>query len=429
MQAKVWASVKTEFDRLNIQNQEAGDENADKATRKVNTALVNNVINATASLPGVLIPHHIERMTWLPDRSRRRYVAMQNGLIDLDAVLEDRPEDECILPHSTDWFSTISLPYSFEKNAKCPLWQSFLQRNFDGDQEVIDLLQEWAGYLLTPDTNQQKFLLLEGEGGNGKGVYSAGLIGMLGTDNCGYVSLEAFGDRFSKTSTLGKLLNISADSGDVDKMAEGQLKSFIAGDPMTFDRKGISAIEARPTARLMICCNQRPRFSDRSDGIWRRMMPVYMGVQISEDERVIGMDKSEWWEEQGELPGIFLWALRGLARLHVQGRFTVPAAVKENMDDYKSEMNPAKMFLDEYIEESTNEEIRSSILYDFYKNWANNFGYRPLSERQFFKEVKRKFKRLERRYAGPRNQRYWVYRGLKFSCDEILGEKTSDELF
>jgi len=429
LQAKVWASVKTEFDRLNIQNQEAGDENADKATRKVNTALVNNVINATASLPGVLIPHHIERMTWLPDRSRRRYVAMQNGLIDLDAVLEDRPEDECILPHSTDWFSTISLPYSFEKNAKCPLWQSFLQRNFDGDQEVIDLLQEWAGYLLTPDTNQQKFLLLEGEGGNGKGVYSAGLIGMLGTDNCGYVSLEAFGDRFSKTSTLGKLLNISADSGDVDKMAEGQLKSFIAGDPMTFDRKGISAIEARPTARLMICCNQRPRFSDRSDGIWRRMMPVYMGVQISEDERVIGMDKSEWWEEQGELPGIFLWALRGLARLHVQGRFTVPAAVKENMDDYKSEMNPAKMFLDEYIEESTNEEIRSSILYDFYKNWANNFGYRPLSERQFFKEVKRKFKRLERRYAGPRNQRYWVYRGLKFSCDEILGEKTSDELF
>jgi putative DNA primase/helicase len=159
------------------------------------------------------------------------------------------------------------------------------------------------------------------------------------------------------------------------------------------------------------------------------MMPVYMGVQISEDERVIGMDKSEWWEEQGELPGIFLWALRGLARLHIRGRFTVPAAVKENMDDYKSEMNPAKMFLDEYIEESISDEIRSSILYDFYKNWANNFGYRPLSERQFFKEVKRRFKRLERRYAGPRNQRFWVYRGIKFSCDEILGEKTSGELF
>jgi putative DNA primase/helicase len=396
----------------------------------VTTALVNNVINATASLPGVLVPSHLERMTWLPDRTRRRYVSMQNGLIDLDAVLEDRPEDECILPHSPDWFSTVSLPYSFDKNAKCPLWHAFLQRNLEGDQEVIDLLQEWAGYLLTPDTGQQKFLLLEGEGGNGKGVYSAGLIGMLGMENCSFVPLEAFGDRFSKTTTLGRLLNVSADSGELDKVAEGFLKSFTSGDPMTFDRKGISAIEARPTARMMICCNQRPRFSDRSDGVWRRMIPVPMSVQISEDERVVNMDKSEWWEAQGELPGIFLWALRGLARLHIQGRFTNPKTVKENMEDFRSEMNPARMFLDENVEEATNSDLRSSVLYGFYKRWASEGGYRPLSDRVFFKEVKRRFKRCERKRGGTKNDRFWFYSGLRFSQDEICGESTSvGELF
>jgi putative DNA primase/helicase len=271
--------------------------------------------------------------------------------------------------------------------------------------------------------------MLEGEGGNGKGVYTAGLVGMLGMQNCSFVPFEAMGDRFSKTGTLGKLLNISADAGELDKAAEGILKSFTSGDPMNFDRKGLPAIEALPTARLMICCNQRPRLSDRSDGVWRRMMPVYMVVQISDDERVVGMDKSAWWQQQGELPGIFLWALRGLARLHTQGRFTEPAAVKENLDDYKSEMNPARMFLEEHVEESPPDVIRSSVLYDFYSRWATRSGYRPLSERQFFKEVKRKFKRIIRKYSGPRNERFWCYEGIRFSQDEIFGEKTSGELF
>jgi putative DNA primase/helicase len=196
---------------------------------------------------------------------------------------------------------------------------------------------------------------------------------------------------------------------------------------MTFDRKGISAIEARPTARMMICCNQRPRFSDRSDGVWRRMMPVPMAVQISEGERVINMDKSEWWEAQGELPGIFLWALRGLARLHTQGRFTEPQTVKENMDDFRSEMNPARMFLSEYIEEDVYSDIRSSVLYGFYKRWVAECGYRPLSDRVFFKEVKRRFKKCERKRGGSRNDRFWFYTGLKFSQDEICGESTINE--
>jgi putative DNA primase/helicase len=61
--------------------------------------------------------------------------------------------------------------------------------------------------MLLPDTGQQSFLVLEGEGANGKSVYMAGLEAMLGEDNCSHVPLELFGDRFSRTQTLGKLAN------------------------------------------------------------------------------------------------------------------------------------------------------------------------------------------------------------------------------
>ena len=80
------------------------------------------------------------------------------------------------------------------------------------------------------------------------------------------------GARFALTPTLGKLANIASEVGEIDRVAEGFLKSFTAGDMMTFDRKHVAPIEALPTARLILSTNNRPRFSDRSGGLWRRMI-------------------------------------------------------------------------------------------------------------------------------------------------------------
>ena len=92
------------------------------------------------------------------------------------------------------------------------------------------------------------------------------LTALLGEHNVAHVPLELFGQRFQLTMTLGKLANIAAEVGDLDKAAEGVLKAFTAGDRMDFDRKGIPGIEAYPTARLVLATNNRPRFSDRSSG-------------------------------------------------------------------------------------------------------------------------------------------------------------------
>jgi hypothetical protein len=39
-----------------------------------------------------------------------------------------------------------------------------------------------------------------------------------------------------------------------------------------FDRKGILGVMRYPSARLILATNNRPRFRDRSMGIWRRML-------------------------------------------------------------------------------------------------------------------------------------------------------------
>ena len=444
--AKLTTSIKAEFDRQwhedmaeyeAWQKSASYDADADKGPpkcRKVTGHLVTNVMAATAAL--TLVPSSVELMTWLGSdsnnnqlRERRPYITMLNGRIDLERLLADADESECILPHSPDWFSTVRLPYSFDPSAACPKWEAFLERNLELDPERIKILQEWAGYCLTPDTGQQKFLALEGEGSNGKSVYCAAISAMLGADNCSHIPLENFGgDSFDASATLGKLVNICADVGEIDKVAEGNLKSFTSGDVMSFKRKFISNIDCVPTARLIISFNNRPRIADRSQGIWRRMLLIPWYVQIAEDDpaRVPNMDKAWWWEKQGELPGIFNWALRGLHRLQAQGRFTSSAVSKEAQEDYRDEANPARAFLKEHFRRSDS-AVRCSFVYHFYVKWCVQTGHKPLSDRSFGKEVKRFFPHVERTQVRDGDQRNWKYKGIAFEVDEIFGEKTSND--
>jgi len=409
LRAKMSASVKEQFNDDWKSTKDSQDEL--KPVRKVTQNLINNVIRATESL--CIIPEHVEMGTWIDGRLRekRNYISFQNGILDIEATLDQKKE--ILTEHSLNWFSTLCLPYDFNPDAECPKWLAFLRRNLENDIERIYLLQEWAGYLLLPDTGFQKFLVLEGEGANGKSVYCAGIEAMLGRDNCSHVSLEVFGDRFSRTQTLGKLVNIAADVGEMDKVAEGFVKSFTSGETMFFDRKGISGVDTYPTARLMLACNNRPRFSDRSSGITRRMMICPWRVQIDPEERISNMDKAWWWEQAGELPGMFRWAFYGLIRLRNQQSFTEPSICREALAEYQDEMNPARVFLLEVTASRGGASASSAELYERYKQWCKDNGYRPLASSSLGKEIRRIYPHIKREKMTVGGVREWRYSGME----------------
>jgi P4 family phage/plasmid primase-like protien len=342
---------------------------------------------------------------------------MANGIVDIDALVAG--QDDYILPNSPSWFSMVSLPYAFDAEAICPRWEAFLEHNLEMDPERIKVLQEWAGYLLMPDTGEQRFLINVGEGANGKSVLTSALSAMLGEENVSNVPLEVWGDRFSRTDTLGKLLNAAGDCGEIDKAAEGYIKSFTSGDRMFFDRKGVSGLNCRPTARLMISCNNLPRFSDRSDGIWRRMLLIPWRVQIDKLRRIKGMDKTDWWQDSGELPGIFNWAIAGLHRLRSQKAFSESAVMEVALSEYKSDSNPARAFLVDTCEEADiNSKISCKDLYESYCGWCRQKGHNyPLSDMQFGKEVKRSFPKVKRERETVGGVRTWFYFKLALDKD------------
>jgi len=414
LRAEVTAAAKAEMDRLNLIAQVIAAAKGEKppAVRKINKALITNVELALTSLTvwrgTVEPPAWWDGGEWL----RRNLIALSNGLLSLDALFAGKPA--VLLPHTPRWFSPLCLPYPFDADADCPRWQAFLERNLEADGERIALLQEWFGYCLAPDTSRQKFIVFEGEGSNGKSVVCAALEAMLGTGNCAHVPLEVFGERFQLTPTIGKLANIASEVGELDKAAEGFLKSFTSNAPMQFDRKHKSPVQAVPTARLVLATNNRPRFSDRSGGLWRRMILMPFRIVIANDDpgRVFGMDQPAWWEASGELPGILNWALAGLDRLRQQNRFTQSEVCEAALTEYRTENNPARMFLLETCRESPEGQVACGELYRAYRAWCLASGYSPLADRSFGKEVRRVFPKAERREVGPRMSQVYVYRGV-----------------
>jgi len=409
-----------EFDRLAIEKVEASkkkDEEPPKRKR-INAQIFSSITTMVKNLASISTEIEYGSMLERDENgsvagaSKRNMISFDNGLLDLDELLKNGSAIE-LQDHTPDWWSLVHVPYEYDPGAKIgPYWTSFLSMNLGGDEKLIECLQEWMGYCLLPNTDHHKFLIMIGEGSNGKSVFCAVLEALLGEQNVSHVPLELFGQRFTLGATLGKLANIATETHEIDRVSEGYLKQFTDGSRMFFDRKGLPGIDARPTAKLIIATNQPPRFTDKSMGLWRRMLVAPFLVEIKAPERLLGLDKPEWWLDQGELPGLFNWAVEGLRRLRVQAAFTEPDVAAVAKKEYRRDINPAREFLEVFYREAA-EETGGLDLYTDYEKWCGKSGYKTLGSRMFGKEVKRVFPKSESRKSGTINpetkKRHTVY--------------------
>lgn len=426
--ARVYAAVEQELDAIAIEEEKLAKDGPPIKAVKVTQKLMGDVLAGLKAL--TLLSDRVQPNSSRDDAGRwvkREWMSVKNGVLRIGDLLNDDligdaadPDADYLTPHSPLWFSTNCLPYEFNPDAKSEFWQAVIEKNMEGDQERIAILQEWTGYMLTPDTRYQKFLLMEGSGANGKSVYCGVLKALLGADNVSHVPLELFGGEFQLASTLGKLANITPECGEIDKVAEGQLKAFSSGDSMQFGRKYQSAIESSPTARLVVSTNILPRFMDRTSGVWRRMIYVPFSYTVPKDEIIPGLDRDDQWTTTwaDQMPGVLNWAIEGLKRLRRNERFTESAVCERAKAEYRAESNPAGTFLADYVEKSEfGTAVASSKLYEVYRVWCTETGHKPLSNNVFAKEVLRAYPNAVSKRFSESGIRRWCYEGIKLRED------------
>lgn len=370
------------------------DTNIDKVTTK----LVNDVV---ANLGGLAVvgrgdeplPFYVDDYGPPVSISRRQLLVFDNGMLDLEAVVAGGNAE--LEPLSPRWFSTVRLPFAFNPKARCPRFLRFLYDVLELDPESgryrrsgdrrFRLLQEWFGYNLLGDGRFQRFVIMVGEGSNGKGVILNLLSAMLGSQNVCHVALDQLGGTFGLEPLLGKVANICGDLNEIDAVAEGLLKRLTGEDNLTVNRKNKTAVTMAPALKLSFATNTLPRFKDKTRGIWRRLIAMPFDVVIPEEEQDEGLATS--LEE--ELPGILNWALRGLRRLLEQGRFTRCAVCEAAKVQHRQDCDPFLQFLDECVELGPRRRIDKRALYEVYRNWCDASRNRALAYGSFVRRVGR----------------------------------------
>jgi len=349
---------------------------------------------------------------------RKTMLSLKGSLIDLDKFVKGATD--FIVTKNSEYLSAYCLPVEHQSSATCPTWLKFLDEMLPGDVQKV--LQEFFGYILWPGRNDfNAFTILYGDGANGKSVVLAALKALIGDGNYTALSIENFNSErtFPLAATYGKLANICEDMEELHKVQEGLIKNYISpGSVITVERKNRDPFEMKPTAKLIFATNFLPRFSDRSDGVWRRLIVLPFKKQILDrSKQRPELATIQFWQQSGELSGLLNWSLDGLARLTSQKTFSESEDLQRVKSAFALECNPAKLWLFDNFEIGTpdpNLTIRE--VYGLYRSEMNSIERNPIGIGTFNKEVIRTFpsvQKTEHAKQMPDGSRDRLWLGLK----------------
>jgi putative DNA primase/helicase len=114
-----------------------------------------------------------------------------------------------------------------------------------------------------------------------------------------------------------------------------------------------------------------------------------------------------------ELPGILLWALKGLARLQCRGRFVQPKSSIQTIEELEAMTSPIKAFISERCEIKPQAMVSVSGLFDDWCAWCSMTGYpHPGNIQSFGKNLRAAFPQIEITRLQDDLMRERYYKGI-----------------
>ncbi len=357
---------------------------------------------------------HIRRSTMVKRSAFDRdlfILNVKNGLLDL-RTLE-------LKPHSPDYLSLIQLPVKWDPSAQCPRWDSFIREIVD--EEDAKVLQEFAGYTLLRDCRYQKALMLVGSGANGKTTFLNILQKVLGRENLAFRSLhELTTNRFATADLYGKLANIYDDLDAETLTNTGIFKILVTGGEIQAEKKFKNAFKFRNFAKLIFSANKVPSTYDDTRAFYRRWLIINFPNEFTGDKADPHLEEKLSTPEC--LSYVLKWAVEGLRRLLIQGRFSSDKDPAELEERWLRASNPAYAFIQDETEEDPEAVTPKDGLYRAFIGYCKRNKLPTLSQRAFNQQVK-KWTRATDGWVKIQGRSHRAWRGIRLKSQEQQQDK------
>jgi putative DNA primase/helicase len=303
---------------------------------------------------------------------------------------------------------------AFDRQAECELFDAFLWRVTDCNDELYAYLRRFVGYLLVGDTSEQSLHFLYGLGANGKSVFCEVLLRLLG-DYAVAASPDLIMVRRHAgiPNDVARLRGVRAalmnETSQGAKFDEAKLKDLTGGDTLNARFLHQEFFDFKPTHRIVIRGNHKPAINGTDDGIWRRLRLVPFTVSIPPDEQ----DRDLLRKLEAELPGILNWALQGCREWQQDG-LKPPAIIAEAVRAYREESDTLGRFIAECCDIRKLGQVKSSSLFATYQRFCDQAGERWIAAKDFPAEMERRGFAHKRSTGGQR-----LFYGIEIRQSEV----------
>lgn len=310
---------------------------------------------------------------------------LRNGTFDLDAME--------FYEHSADDLLSKCADVIFDPDAKCELWERFIDEIMEGDKEKVAYLQRLCGLCLTADVDQECLWFLYGPSTrNGKSTFIETISRLLG-DYAVHTSPETLSQRKRQAG---------AASGDIARFAGCRLltaseppKRMLLDVALVKTLTGRDTITARylyerefqfvPEFKLLINTNSLPVVSDDTLFSSNRVRVIEFPHHFTEAEQDPSLKRKLTTPKS--LSGILNWCLDGLLEYRKIGECP-PDAVKSATSSYQKSSDKIALFMQEALEPIEGHNTAGIAAYEAFKAWCDDAGFGVDSKSAFFNDLR-----------------------------------------
>jgi putative DNA primase/helicase len=330
-----------------------------------------------------------------PTLANKVLINLKNGTFEVSI------EGTHLRPFDRSDFLTYQLPFEYNPKAKAPLFEAYINKVLP-DKERQKVLAEYLGFVFikhgSNQLKEEKALILYGTGANGKSVFFEIVSALLGTENISNYSLQSLTDStgYYRAKLANKLVNYGSEING--KLESSLFKQMVSGEPVEARLPYGHPFVLKQYAKLIFNSNELPKDVEHTNAYFRRFLIIPFDVTIPPQEQ----DKQLHTKIiESELSGVFNWVLDGLKRLLKQKGFTDCEAAKQAVEQYKSQSDSVKMFIDEnnYGISPTDYTLIKELYFE-YRSYCCEDGFRPVNKTNFIKRLGSYGFVIERRNVG-----------------------------
>ena len=309
-------------------------------------------------------------------------IAVKNGILNMVT--------KKLSPFTPDKVFLNKSNAAYNPEAKCPIWNNFLNTSLKNKPKEIATIQEYTGYTVSNDNTKQKGFIGYGAGATGQSTMQNVVSFLIGKESITNLSVQDIEhDTFATSMLFGKKANMNPDLPKKALGESSKVKKIIRGEDVFVQKKGKDGYSMKPTIKLWFGCNQIPTTADHSDGFFRSWLVIHFEEQFLEgDPRRIENLTDKICSSEEEMSGVLNWAIDGYNRLQENKQFSKCFTIQEVKDFWLENSDTISSFYKKLIVINHEEKEIKEDVYNSYVTYCDYMN-KPAEEHNiFFKRLK-----------------------------------------